>query len=80
MQYLKPPNEKKYVILPKSEVRSARKWGRGLSDYRGQAALVTLVVPHLTQALLKGPASILDLLTTNSQASIKAHHSSYRAL
>lgn len=46
-------------------------------DYRGQVALVTLTVPHpLSLFSSKGPPSILDLLTTYSQASVKAHHSS----
>lgn len=53
--------------------------GKGF-DYRGGGALVILTVPHATQALLMGPSSILDQLTTYSQASFKAHHSSYRAL
>lgn len=37
--------------------------GKGF-DYRGGGALVTLNVPHSTHALLMGPSSIEDLLTT----------------
>lgn len=47
-------------------------------DYRGQIALVTLIVPYPTHGLLMGPSSMMHLLATYNQASIKAHHSSYR--
>lgn len=47
-------------------------------DYGGQIALVTLIVSHPTHVLLMGPSSMRHLLATYSQASIKAHHSSYR--